>query len=127
MSASAHDPAALERDVRRVLDEIKDPCSVAQSVPMGLDEMGLVGAVEIDAQGHVTIALRLSSPVCEMVGYMRTEATARVRELPGVASVSVRQDSGLDWTPDLIAPAAQARRRSRLDQLRVIHQGTAAR
>lgn len=121
MSALVIDEAAIEREVRRALDEIKDPCSVATSVPMGLDEMGLVAGVAVSADGEVEIALRLSSPVCEMVGYMRAEATARAAAVPGVTSVAVRYDSGLDWTPDLIAPAAQARRRARLDRIRSLH------
>ena len=106
-----------ESDIRLLLDEIKDPCSVATSVPMGLSEMGLVKSVVIGRDGQVSIELRLTSPVCEMVAYMRNEALARISRLPGVTDVQVTHDSGLDWDHDLIAPEAQARRRLRLDAL----------
>jgi metal-sulfur cluster biosynthetic enzyme len=114
--------ATIEREALRVLDEIKDPCSIATSVPMGLVEMGIVKAVRVDECGDVQVELRLTSPVCEMVGYMKTEALARVGSLTGVRSVSVRHDSGLDWSPDLIAPAARERRNSRLLTLRAVHE-----
>ena len=118
MTVAAHRPARpTESDVRLLLDEIKDPCSVAASVPMGLSEMGLVKSVAIEPDGRVGIELRLTSPVCEMVAYMRNEALARISQLPGVTDVRVTHDSGLDWDHDLIAPEAQERRRLRLDAL----------
>jgi metal-sulfur cluster biosynthetic enzyme len=109
-----------EREIRAILDDIKDPCSVAAAIPMGLDEMGIVKSVTIGSSGHVEIALRLTSPVCEMIGYMRKEAIAKISALPGVRGVSVSHDSGLDWDHDMIAPAAQARRESRLAMLRAM-------
>lgn len=105
-------------DVRRVLDGIHDPCSVAASVPMGLDEMGLVEQVAVSDDGQVTIRLRLTSPFCEMVPFMRSEAVRRVGALPGVSGVDVGHDSGLDWDHDMIAPAARGRRELRLSVLR---------
>jgi metal-sulfur cluster biosynthetic enzyme len=111
----------LMDEVRRVLDTIEDPCSVAASVPMGLHEMGLIKAVEIDATGNVSVDLRLTSPFCEMIAYMRNEAIARIGGLPGVKSVSVTHDTGLDWDHDMIAPEAQARRQKRLAALQEIH------
>lgn len=109
--------ASLTEDVRRLLDEIKDPCSVATSVPMGLTEMGLIKSVEIRAGGRIDVELRLTSPFCEMVPYMQQEAIRKIGELPGVTEVCVTHDSGLDWEHDMIAPAAQARRRRRLEAI----------
>lgn len=116
-----------ERDIRAILDEIKDPCSVAASIPMGLDEMGIVKSVKIAGSGQVEIGLRLTSPVCEMIGYMRKEAMAKIGALPGVTGVSVSHDSGLDWDHDMISPAAQARRQRRLAMLRQMPQPASAR
>jgi metal-sulfur cluster biosynthetic enzyme len=115
-----------ERDIRATLDDIKDPCSVAASIPMGLDEMGIVKSVAIADSGQVDIGLRLTSPVCEMIGYMRKEAIARIGALPGVTGVSVSHDSGLDWDHDMIAPEAQARRQHRLAMLRDMPQPRSA-
>lgn len=107
----------LVEDVRGVLDGIHDPCSVAAGVPMGLDEMGIVKTIAVSDEGEVAVTFRLTSPFCEMVAFMRQETIARVSELPGVSAVVVDHDNGLDWDHDLIAPAAQARRRARLDSL----------
>lgn len=112
---------ASEEDIRQILDEIKDPCSVAASVPMGLNEMGIIKSVCVNPDGHVDIELRLTSPFCEMISFMRNEALSKIGGLPGVTGVSVRHDSGLDWDHDFIAPGAQARRRKRLDMLRRLH------
>ncbi len=114
-------PPVQEQDVRRILDEIKDPCSVAASVPMGLSEMGIVKSVDIQSDGRVEIELRLTSPFCEMIAFMKNEALAKIGSLPGVTAVLVRHDSGLDWDHDFIAPEAQARRQRRLDMLRGLH------
>lgn len=109
-----------EAEVRDVLDQIKDPCSVAACIPMGLSEMGLIKTVQVDPDGSVDIELRLTSPFCEMIAFMRNEAMAKVGALPGVTGVTVRHDSGFDWDHDLIAPAAQARRQARMDMLRAL-------
>ena len=81
---------------------------------MGLTEMGLVGSVEIEDDGDVTVHLRLTSPFCHMIAFMQSEAQNEVGALPGVRSVRVTGDHGLDWSPDLISPEAQARRRRQL-------------
>ena len=121
---------ATVSDIRAILDEIKDPCSVAASIPMGLDEMGIVKSVNISGNGHVEVELRLTSPVCEMIGYMRNEAMAKIGALQGVTGVSVSHDSGLDWDHDMIAPEAQARRQRqrqrRLAMLRHLRQSASA-
>jgi metal-sulfur cluster biosynthetic enzyme len=117
ISPDQSDDAAVRDQIRRVLDEIKDPCSVAASVPMGLDEMGLVKSVDISPTGRVDIELRLTSPFCEMIAFLRNETLRRVGELPGVTEVCVRHDSWLDWDPDMIAADARARRQRRLQML----------
>lgn len=111
-------PERLEQEIRRRLDDIKDPCSVAQSIPTGLDEMGLVKSVEVDRDGRVDIELRLTSPFCEMLPFMQQEAARRVGLVEGVTAVHVCHDAGLDWDHDLMAPAARERRERRLRVLR---------
>lgn len=108
------EPEALRSEILRRLDGIHDPCSVASGVPMGLTEMGLVGSVDIGENGDaidVVVNLRLTAPFCHMIPFMQSETIREVSALPGVRSVRVTGDAGLDWTPDLIAPQAQERRR----------------
>lgn len=105
---------AIESAVRRLLDTIGDPCSVAVGVPMGLGEMGLLRRVEADADGNVEIDLRLTSPSCMMLGYFKVEAERLARTVDGVRTVTVTSDTGLDWRPEMISAAAQQRRREAL-------------
>ena len=107
----------LHRAVLDRLDRVQDPCSVAGGTPMGLAEMGLVRSVDISDDGDVAVHLRLTSPFCHMIAFMQDETTKQVGSLPGVRSVRVDGDAGLDWSPDLIAPAAQERRRRLLPVL----------
>jgi metal-sulfur cluster biosynthetic enzyme len=106
--------ADLEQRVHELADEIKDPCSLATDLPLGLDEMGLVEAVEVGPDGDISIAIRLTSPTCVMVGYFRDELRRRVAELPGVREVEVRFDRGLDWDPSMMSPRVRRLRAARL-------------
>jgi metal-sulfur cluster biosynthetic enzyme len=101
-------------EVRRRLDTIGDPCSVAQGVPMGIGEMGLIERVDLGPDGEVEIGLRLTSPACMMVGYFRVEAERLVSEMPGVKSVAVSADTGLDWLPEMMSTDGRRRRREAL-------------
>ena len=99
------------------LNAIKDPCSVAAGVSIGLEDMGVINSVAISPDGDVQINLRLTSPACHMVAYMTEEAIARVGALPGVSRVEVVPDAGLDWSPTMITPDAQQRRLERLARM----------
>jgi metal-sulfur cluster biosynthetic enzyme len=99
------------------LDEIKDPCSVASGVPMGLAELGLIDTLDISPEGDVAIRLRLTSPFCHMIGFFKTEVQRRVLALPGIIGVSLSADNGLDWSADRISPAAQVRRAEQLKKM----------
>lgn len=108
----------LLAQIHRQLDEIKDPCSVATGEPMGMSEMGLVESVDVSDDGDVIVGLRLTSPFCEMIGFLRSEVIAKVGALPSVRSVDVRSDSGFDWSPDDMAPHLRRRRAERLAAMR---------
>lgn len=97
-------------EVRRRLDTIGDPCAVAQGVPMGLEEMGLIETVELDREGNLEIRMRLTSPSCMMGGYFKVEAERVLGEIPEVRSVAVSSDLGLDWRPEMLSASAQRRR-----------------
>lgn len=119
------DNAGLEAVIRRELDGIKDPCSMASGVPLGLDEMGLIDEVEIGEQGRVVLKLRLTSPFCHMIGFFKNEASARVMALPGVTAVELEADNGLDWSPERISASGQAKREHHLARMRASGDGKA--
>ena len=100
------------------LDQIKDPCSIAAGTPFGLAEMGLVDEVLISGEGEITVKLRLTSPFCHMIGFFKLEASRRIEALPGVRSVELVADQGLDWSPSRISASAVARRESHLQRMK---------
>jgi metal-sulfur cluster biosynthetic enzyme len=105
--------------IRDRMDEIKDPCSVASGTPMGLSEMGLIGSVDMSDDGDVAIMLRLTAPFCHMIAFLQSETKARVGALPGVRTVTVTTDQGLDWSPALITGGAARRREERMHGVRL--------
>lgn len=105
---------SLEDRIRARLDEIGDPCSVANGSPMGLSEMGLVEAVTI-TDDRVLVRLRLTSPSCMMGGYFRDQITRVLADLVGDRTVEMTHDLGLDWLPTMITPVAAGRRAAALE------------
>jgi len=114
--------------VARIADEVIDPCSLAQGVPAGLTEMGLLTAIRLTprhgATGatHVELRLRLTAPGCMYGVAFERELRARVGELPDVAGVDVVWDDAFDWTPDDMAPSLSARLAARRHAIRAAAQ-----
>jgi metal-sulfur cluster biosynthetic enzyme len=100
----------MRDQILAALDEIKDPCSVASGTPLGLVEMGLIKQLDISSEGAVEIQLCLTAPFCHMIAFFKAETTARVGAIPGVSAVLLATDNGLDWSPERMSPAVQARR-----------------
>lgn len=101
-----------EAEVRGVLNEILDPCSVTAGVPAGLCDMGLIRAVEVsDAPGgqRIGVTVGVTEPGCFMIGPFATEARARLLALPDVEEVELELDNGFDWTEAMMAPDYRAR------------------
>ena len=109
----------LRSEVLRILDEIKDPCSVGFGDPMGLAEMGLIRSVDVSPAGDVKVCLRLTSPFCEMIGFFKTAAVDKIRELPSVGNVVVEADSGFDWSPEFMSATRRQQRRERLQLMQL--------
>lgn len=112
------DRTPLVEEIYRLLDQIHDPCSVANGNPMGLAEMGIIKAVTVSEAGQVTVDLRLTSPMCEMLPFMQGETIAAITALEGVTGCVVTRDSGFDWDHDMMSPEARGRRQLRLLALR---------
>ena len=109
-------PTTLEQRIRALANEIVDPCSAAQAIPVGLVDMGLLLGVDVapaaaggagaGAPGavDVTLRLRVTNPGCFYVVFFERELRARIKALPEVASLALQWDDAWDWTPDEIAP-----------------------
>ena len=97
--------------VTEALRSVVDPCSIATGAPIDLVDMGIVRGIEID-QTHVEIQLRLTSPVCWQATNITSAIEDAVMAIDGVEQVTCDTRSGAwEWTPDMMAPSAQARLR----------------
>lgn len=106
--------ADLEERVLERVDSVQDPCSLAQAVPIGLAEMGLVTDVrvsEADAEGRheVELVLRVTAPGCMYMPFMDRSIRAAVAELDEVGEISTEWDPDADWSPAEIATPARER------------------
>jgi metal-sulfur cluster biosynthetic enzyme len=104
-----------ESAVRAALDTIVDPCSVIAGAPGGLDEMGLVRAVEIietPGGAQVDVTIGVTEPTCLMGAVFLRDAEAALRSLPGVAAVAVHLDPTLRYDVSMQQPDYAARLRA---------------
>jgi len=102
------------RDVRRLLDEIIDPCSRNAGAPAGLDTMGLVRSVRItpvdrDLLVDVHVVLGLTEPGCLMGWAFLREAEKRLCGPRSIRSAVVRVDTETLWSPEFFDPEYRAR------------------
>jgi metal-sulfur cluster biosynthetic enzyme len=104
-------------EVERSLGAVVDPCSTASVLSMSIVELGLIRDVTLNDAGDLEVHLRLTSPSCMMVAYIAREVTDRLIDLPGVASVRVVPDEGLDWSPSMMDPDVAEERERRLVHL----------
>lgn len=116
--------APLEQRVRAAIDTVKDPCSLAQAVPVGIAEMGMVTAVRIgdpgdDGRRDLDLVLRVTAPGCMYVPFMDSSIRAAVGELEEIAEVNIEWDPDADWRPaDIAGPARRRIQEARQGRLR---------
>ncbi|MEU3618028.1 iron-sulfur cluster assembly protein [Streptomyces sp. NPDC006872] len=116
-----------ERQVRELLNNVIDPCSAAAGAPAGLDDMGLVRAVDIEPGPdgvRVRVALAITEPGCLMGLPFQATAYEQLLGLDGVARVDVTLDPDVEWSeadlsPEYARRLAEVRssRREKLHQL----------
>lgn len=102
-----------ETEVRAALNAIVDPCSEAAGVPAGLDDMGLIRRVTIEAgrDGHcrVAVVVAVTEFGCLMGAPFADAAYHRLSALPGVSDVDVALDDRFDWSERDMADDYRAR------------------
>lgn len=85
--------------VKKALNDIHDPCSVAAGHPLGLVDMGLVQKLEVSDEGSVNVVLRMTFAGCMMIPHLAGAAEESIAIIPGVTSSFVDVDTAITWTP----------------------------
>ena len=83
-------PLMMEAEILEALREVYDP-----EIPVNIYDLGLIYDVNVDEQGVVDIEMTLTSPACPVAGILPGQVEQKVREVPGVADVTV----DLVWEP----------------------------
>lgn len=109
--------AERRRQVLACVNALADPCSAAAGDPVGLADMGLVTAVELDGD-HVAVHLRPTFPGCLFVGVFEQQIRTAVGSLEWCAQVAVQIDSSVGWSERDMAPDVRARVQSRRGRAR---------
>jgi FeS assembly SUF system protein len=92
----------LEGQVIDILKTCYDP-----EIPVDIYELGLIYKTEVSPEGDVRIEMTLTSPMCPAAGSLPPEVERKVRELPGVRSVTVDVVWEPVWTPEKMTEAAR--------------------
>jgi FeS assembly SUF system protein len=101
MTDSIHDASSKPQDSTPADEPLRETLIAAlrtiydPEIPVNIYDLGLIYALEIDAQGRVEIEMTLTAPACPVAGTFPGTVEARLREVPGVADVQVR----LVWEP----------------------------
>ena len=96
-----------EGDVRRVLAEVHDPCSVALGDPVTIEDLGLLERIVVNG-ASVRVHLVLTMPNCVMFLDIASSVRAAVQTL-GDVEVDVRLDHSTEWTEERLPAAARRR------------------
>jgi FeS assembly SUF system protein len=88
----------LEERIVDTLKTVYDP-----EIPVDIYELGLIYAIEIDADGAAQIRMTLTSPGCPVAGSLPIEVESKVAAIPGISSVKVDLVWDPPWDMDMIS------------------------
>jgi FeS assembly SUF system protein len=92
----------LKDQVIAALKKVYDP-----EMPVNIYELGLIYAVNVDAQGNAAIRMTLTAPNCPVAGSLPGEVERAVRAVPGVTAVKLELTFDPPWTKDRMSEAAK--------------------
>ena len=105
MTESSEAPANgadVKQSVIDVLKTVYDP-----EIPVDIYELGLIYAVEADAEGEVKIVMTLTSPMCPVAETLPPEVEAKARGVEGVKDVALDLVWEPPWSPEMMSDAAK--------------------
>jgi len=88
--------------VIQALREIYDP-----EIPVNIYDLGLIYGVEIDAEGHASVQMTLTTPHCPVAESMPAEVELRVSAVPGVRDAEVALVWDPPWDPQKMSDDAK--------------------
>jgi FeS assembly SUF system protein len=92
----------LKEEVIAAMKKVYDP-----EMPVNIYELGLIYAVDVDAEGKVAIRMTLTAPNCPVAGTLPADVERAVRAVPGVSDVKLELTFDPPWSKDRMSEAAK--------------------
>ena len=92
----------IREQVIEQLKTIFDP-----EIPVNIYELGLIYAVEVEANGATKVTMTLTTPMCPAAEELPPEVETKTRSVPGVTSVQLDLVWDPPWSPDKMSDAAK--------------------
>jgi metal-sulfur cluster biosynthetic enzyme len=109
----------IDRQITAALRRVYDPCSVAQSLPVSIYDLGLVTDWTLDTNGHLDVRMCVTAPMCLMARSFLDAAKQELESLPEVTSARCYVDATTMWTPqDMSVDAVEFIRARRARSMR---------
>ena len=88
---------ALDEDQQTVRDRVIETLETIYDpeLPVNIYDLGLIYAIDVDAELNVKICMTLTAPACPVADSIVREVEVKVRETPGVSASKVE----LVWQP----------------------------
>ena len=93
---------SLKEQVVAAMKKVYDP-----EMPVNIYELGLIYAVDVDAEGKVEIRMTLTAPNCPVAGTLPADVERAVRAVPGVSDVKLELTFDPPWSKDRMSEAAK--------------------
>ncbi|MDR9407063.1 MAG: SUF system Fe-S cluster assembly protein [Spiribacter sp.] len=100
--SEAISPDSLREAVVAALKHVYDP-----EIPVDVYELGLIYAIDVDADGFVDVTMTLTSPACPVAGQMPIMVRAAVEQVSGVQAAEVELTWEPPWTQDRMSESAR--------------------
>jgi len=90
---------------QRVIDMIKtcfDP-----EIPVDIWELGLIYAIDLDAENNLVVTMTLTSPSCPVAETLPPEVEEKLRNIEGIKSAKVKLTFEPPWEKSMMSEVAQ--------------------
>jgi len=92
----------LEKEVVKALRTVFDP-----EIPVNIYDLGLIYALTVDETREAHIKMTLTAPSCPVAGILPGQVEAKIREVPGIASVKLELVWDPPWNREMMSDAAK--------------------
>jgi FeS assembly SUF system protein len=96
------DVEAVRPDVVEAIKTVYDP-----EIPVNIYALGLIYAVDIDAEGMADIKMTLTAPACPVAGVLPQEVADKVASVSGISQARVELVWDPPWTMERMSEEAK--------------------